>query len=203
MDQISAARSANSKTLEEWVDEMFATVNDGKKHYVPMNKSLERALCRVFYLDTTAFIADEETTRWKTKSHEEYEEIVQQMLSSGQRGRIRYGVLLDSMIKKRIDGKIFVTENSRLGMASDKVFRGDIITMLLGGQVPIILRPLDETTRQYAFVGECYVHGFIDGESLIDARRSADPEYDPTDVSWLERLHVEAIPFPTQEFHIH
>lgn len=54
------------------------------------------------------------------------------------------------------------------------------------------------------FVGECYVHGLMDGEGLIQARKLAQPEWDTNeDPSWLERLHIEPIPFDTEEFLIH
>lgn len=75
--------------------------------------------------------------------------------------------------------------------------------MLLGGEVPIVVRPLKDKPGHFTFVSECYIHGFMDGESLIDARRSAQPEHDPADVSWLHELHANDVPFPVQEFHLH
>ncbi len=87
-------------------------------------------------------------------------------------------------------------------MTSDNVRTGDVIAMLLGGEVPVVLRPLDESGH-YTFVAECYIHGFMDGESLVDARKSAQPEHDPADVSWLKEPHLENVPIPVEEFHIH
>lgn len=201
-DQVSGVKSAASKEIDDWVNDMFTTVVDGKKFYIPTNESLERALRRVYYLDRTDFTTGHETTRWKPDSHEHYEEIVQRALSSGQNGRLRYGVLLHSLVKARKSRVIFVTEGGRLGIAPDTVLPGDIITMLLGGEVPVVLRPLSEAGG-YTYVAECYVHGFMDGEGLFDARRSAQPEHDPTDVSWSKNLHGSDVPFPVQEFHLH
>jgi hypothetical protein len=40
---------------------------------------------------------------------------------------------------------------------------GDIICVPFGGKVPFSLKPLGD---QYLLVGECYVHGLMDGEAM-------------------------------------
>ncbi|KAK4508517.1 hypothetical protein PRZ48_002256 [Zasmidium cellare] len=41
--------------------------------------------------------------------------------------------------------------------------RGDVICVLFGGKVPFCLRPIG---TRYLLVGECYVHGLMDGEAM-------------------------------------
>ncbi|KAI1374161.1 HET-domain-containing protein [Hypoxylon crocopeplum] len=41
---------------------------------------------------------------------------------------------------------------------------GDIVCVLFGGKMPFCLRPWQD--HQYLLVGECYVHGFMDGEVM-------------------------------------
>lgn len=41
---------------------------------------------------------------------------------------------------------------------------GDAIWALSGGQVLYVLREVDRALRRFVFVGECYVHGLMDGE---------------------------------------
>jgi hypothetical protein len=58
-----------------------------------------------------------------------------------------------------------------LGMASVEVRSGDYVCVLLGGDVPFILRPLHgtsttQTARTWQFIGESYVHGIMDGEFM-------------------------------------
>ena len=89
------------------------------------------------------------------------------------------------------------TEKGMLGRVPPTVKSGDIVIVPLGGQVPIVLRPCRD---KFTLVGECYLHGFMDGEALVDARKTADTTYDDIDRSWLGRLHEEPIPFPTQEY---
>jgi hypothetical protein len=38
-----------------------------------------------------------------------------------------------------------------------------VVCVLYGGQTPFILRPKVE---RYQFIGECYVHGIMEGEAL-------------------------------------
>jgi hypothetical protein len=49
----------------------------------------------------------------------------------------------------------------------------DLIVVLFGGHTPFILREQEsdilsfsENERRWQLIGECYVHGFMDGEGL-------------------------------------
>lgn len=103
-------------------------------------------------------------------------------------------VLLD----RTFHSQLALTQNGRLGRVPLNAMPRDVIALLLGGEVPIILRPT--SSRKYTVVGDCYLHGFMDGEGLIETRKNADPTYDGDDTSWLQRLHEERMPFPVQEF---
>jgi hypothetical protein len=60
-----------------------------------------------------------------------------------------------------------------------------VICLLLGGEVPVILRPdgekepdeQEEKTR-FTFVGECYLDGYMDGEGLPDTDDFDSYEWD-------------------------
>ncbi|KAG8530604.1 uncharacterized protein KY384_004642 [Bacidia gigantensis] len=97
--------------------------------------------------------------------------------------------------------RIAFTQHGRFGVVPKAARVGDTIAILMGGDVPILLRP-DPSDHKYEFVGECYMHGFMDGQALVEARRKAEPDYDHKDTSWLERLHEEPLPFPTVEITI-
>jgi hypothetical protein len=51
-----------------------------------------------------------------------------------------------------------------MGLAPGTARVGDLIGIFLGGTVPYVLRPNDDGT--YSFLGECYVHGLMDGEDM-------------------------------------
>ena len=59
--------------------------------------------------------------------------------------------------------RFFVLSNGQIGMGPLVMRKGDIVAVLLGGTVPYVLRP---TPDGYMFLGECYVHGIMYGESI-------------------------------------
>ena len=57
---------------------------------------------------------------------------------------------------------------------------GDDVHVLLGSTVPFVTRlvpaptdmgaePLESSIKTYSLVGECYLHGIMDGEVVLDA----------------------------------
>jgi hypothetical protein len=60
------------------------------------------------------------------------------------------------------------------GLAPPDTDLGDRICILFGCSVPCVLRPLNDGTGHYVFVGEAYVYGKMDGEAI--AAMSSDSE---------------------------
>jgi hypothetical protein len=58
--------------------------------------------------------------------------------------------------------RLIVTQKKYLGLAPEHVTPGDVVTILMGAQLPIILRGVDS---HYVLIGEAYVHGIMDGEA--------------------------------------
>lgn len=50
--------------------------------------------------------------------------------------------------------------------------KGDVVCVLFGGKTPYMLRPKGD---HYLFVGECYVHGIMDGEAIGMMERGEKP----------------------------
>jgi hypothetical protein len=61
--------------------------------------------------------------------------------------------------------RLLITENGSIGSAPWTAEEGDIVCMLFGCSVPVILRKLQDQ-NSYDFVGECYLHGFMDAEAI-------------------------------------
>lgn len=73
---------------------------------------------------------------------------------------------------------IFITESGALGTGSRRMQPGDDVHVLIGSSVPLILRPYQPSEKKkagcpssnqipsYTVIGECYLHGFMDGEAL-------------------------------------
>ncbi|KAE9378325.1 hypothetical protein N431DRAFT_528575 [Stipitochalara longipes BDJ] len=71
-------------------------------------------------------------------------------------------------------GRCFaISENGYMIIAPPGTQEGDMVCLIIGAQVPFLLRPVSiskgeslEAKQCYALVGECYVHGLMDGEGL-------------------------------------
>ena len=57
-----------------------------------------------------------------------------------------------------------VTQDGYMGLVPTRAAKGDNICVFLGGAVPFLIRKIDN--GHYPLVGECYVHGLMDGKAL-------------------------------------
>lgn len=91
--------------------------------------------------------------------------------------------------------RMFFTDTGYLGLTHRSNRVGDKVFVLLGGDMPFVLRPKGD---RFLFRGEAYVHGIMDGEALTIAHQSADPSWKPT-AGWFEELRNVSLPFDTEE----
>ncbi|GJN74097.1 HET domain-containingprotein [Purpureocillium lilacinum] len=64
-----------------------------------------------------------------------------------------------------------VTAGGRYVMGPDAMREGDVVAVLYGGRTPFVLRKMEGGDGEggWSLVGECYVHGIMNGEALRDA----------------------------------
>ncbi|KAL9118772.1 MAG: hypothetical protein Q9187_004678 [Circinaria calcarea] len=76
-----------------------------------------------------------------------------------------------SMGQVMYDRRVFTTRNGYLGVGSQTLTRNDKIYVFFGCNVPLILWP---HKQQYELIGECYVHGIMNGEVInaLDSGRA-------------------------------
>lgn len=77
--------------------------------------------------------------------------------------------------------KLLVSEKNRwLGLVPMATLETDIICILYGCSVPVVLRQVktEEGVPYFQLVGECYVHGIMDGEIIDAANEYAEQEFD-------------------------
>jgi hypothetical protein len=78
--------------------------------------------------------------------------------------------------------KFFCTvDEQRLGLAPKTARRDDIVCVFYGCSVPVLIRKIrtkDKSKQEYEFIGECYLHGMMDGEAVSGARKSQTTEED-------------------------
>ena len=59
---------------------------------------------------------------------------------------------------------IAITKRGYIGAIPQEAQLGDLVCVLFGCSVPVVLRK--RIGEEYQFVGECYIHGLMDGEAL-------------------------------------
>ena len=89
-------------------------------------------------------------------------------------GRINQAIYTSTLGRR-----FFITEEGHMGLAPSHTrisyTHPDEIFVIPGAKSPFVLRPAQErsipgegTQLVYEMVGECYVHGFMDGEGMVD-----------------------------------
>lgn len=64
--------------------------------------------------------------------------------------------------------RMVTTDKGYIGMVPELARHGDIIAVMFGCRLPVVLRPKG---KHFLFIGECYVHGLMFGESMDDLKR--------------------------------
>lgn len=62
--------------------------------------------------------------------------------------------------------RLVTTHQGFIGMAPPRAKQGDAVCVLFGCSVPVVLRRREDQEGEWEFVGECYLHEFMDGRSL-------------------------------------
>jgi hypothetical protein len=94
---------------------------------------------------------------------------------------------------------MFKTDTGYMGLAHRSVEVGDKVFVLMGGEVPFVLRPFG--LKYFGFSGECYAHGIMDREMLAiaKARQEGLAAGFTKDLAWIEELTGKPWPFQTEE----
>jgi hypothetical protein len=74
---------------------------------------------------------------------------------------------------------LFITENDLLGLTAYGTELVDAVAVLMGCNVPLVLRSIEHEAREggvgpFLLVGEAYVHGIMDGEATESAKFVAE-----------------------------
>ena len=71
-----------------------------------------------------------------------------------------------TMLRLKLSGReLFITTQGYMGLCSAGVKKGDLVSILLGCDMPILLRECDKS-HYLRVIGEAYVHGIMDGEAV-------------------------------------
>ncbi|KAK4124701.1 HET-domain-containing protein [Parathielavia appendiculata] len=111
-----------------------------------------------FILECATLSIEEQSTRFAEFGWEEK--------SGNQQTGADYRHSLSNATNKRP----FLTQNGHVGIASGETKAGDMVVIFCGGRIPFILRPLGQPKDKFAFIGEAYCDGIMDGEFAREGR---------------------------------
>jgi hypothetical protein len=66
--------------------------------------------------------------------------------------------------------RLFIASSGEIGLGPQVTTEGDTIAILYGCNTPVILRQINASELNYEFVGECFIHGIMDGEAVSACR---------------------------------
>ena len=82
---------------------------------------------------------------------------------------LTYGSLIEHPLMAMSANRRFcVTEDGRFGMVRREAEDGDLFCVILGAEVPYVVRPTGRGS--YELIGDCYLHDVMNGEALLDSR---------------------------------
>jgi len=70
-----------------------------------------------------------------------------------------------TLLYRNLGRRPFLTEKGYVGVGPKQIEKGDIAAVILGADLPYILRPVDKLGR-LVLIGDAYVHGAMDGEII-------------------------------------
>jgi hypothetical protein len=79
--------------------------------------------------------------------------------------------IIDHATRINDNYKFIVSRRGGIGLVPRTTKVGDLVCILMGAQVPFILRRRETPSTQFEMIGPAYVHGIMDGEAIRFAKR--------------------------------
>ncbi|KAF6796410.1 heterokaryon incompatibility [Colletotrichum sojae] len=169
----NAWMSAMRDTIDDW-----RSLSRAQNHPYPTGEDRARAFWRTVLIDLNqadvlklsyalrARRNDEADLRWVASL--ESKEVLERLLRGWQTlGKRRY---LQLRVIEQVNRRLFVTGRGYFGLGPPSLQAGDEVCVFRSGQVAYALRQSE--TGCWRYVGECYVHGIMDGEAVVEAKRN-------------------------------
>ena len=161
--------------MVSWVDQLRAAV-DASTHYAQNDYDKEDVLWRALLANTIrpGLCAREEYRQF----FESWLLIHRQPAANGSNdGKINKSIwdeawMFNAAFSDAMDTRvIFTTKRGLIGIGPPYIQAGDLLCIIIGAQTPFLVRkrmsPISEKAAPvYELVGDCYVHGLMNGEGL-------------------------------------
>ena len=161
-------------SMVNWVDQLRAAV-DASPHYTENNHDKEDVLWRALLANTIrpGLPAREEYRQF----FESWLQIHRQPTTNGNDSTIGKTIwdeawMFNAAFSDAMDTRvIFTTKRGLIGIGPPHIQAGDLLCIIIGAQTPFLVRKRmqpgpEKATPMYELVGDCYVHGLMNGEGL-------------------------------------
>ncbi|PVH83556.1 HET-domain-containing protein [Cadophora sp. DSE1049] len=125
--------------------------------YIARGYSIAQAYTRTLFLDRVLGYPRKSNEGVRYLANQTWKSAVKLGLSRKLAGGLN--VLRANVLHRQL----MISKKGYIGLGPVPAKKGDLICVLYGCSVPVILRKVD---KHYILVGECYVHGLMDGEAL-------------------------------------
>jgi hypothetical protein len=165
-DDVKISTRALHDIIVQWDNLLlqWCTSHDSPLEYVT-GATWESAFSRTLIGD---LVMMEHPVQRASEVHEEYLD----RLLSGLVHDLSFSSLYESLCGMVPNQAFFVTRKGYIGIGPPNTRPGDQVWILCGGQVPFVLRqveqenPTSNATSERTLVGDAYVHGIMDGEAV-------------------------------------
>ncbi|KAH7034649.1 heterokaryon incompatibility protein-domain-containing protein [Microdochium trichocladiopsis] len=91
------------------------------------------------------------------------DEALERMIASG--GMIEFAIFGTSVTRR-----FCISRSGRFGQVRTNTQKGDLVCVVVGAQVPLVIRPTGGGEETYELIGDCYLDGVMHGEAMEDRR---------------------------------
>ncbi|KAK0124903.1 hypothetical protein ONS96_008781 [Cadophora gregata f. sp. sojae] len=125
--------------------------------YIARGYSIAQAYTRTLFLDRVLGFPRKSNEGVRYLANQAWKSAVELGLSR------KLAVGLNVLRANVLHRQLMISKKGYIGLGPVPAKKGDLICVLYGCSVPIVLRKVG---KHYILVGECYVHGLMDGEAL-------------------------------------
>lgn len=173
--------------MRTWMEAMFrdCVSDDPSSPYMSGGQSCFRAFWRTLVMDCKAYPIQRLTPEELESDDRRFGKWLTNIsapipaIEGESPGGYGHGIVSIKLLKRSADNWCFgVTEGGFYVMAAksygDGAKEGDVLAVLDGGKVPVVLRPIEDSSpsarETYRVIHVAYVHGFMDGEAQVWAK---------------------------------
>ncbi|KAI3390345.1 hypothetical protein diail_10012, partial [Diaporthe ilicicola] len=79
----------------------------------------------------------------------------------------QWGAIESRIAERSVMRNFSIAKSGRLGQMPIGTEKGDLVCVLMGGEVPFVIRPTEGDPSNHSLIGDCFLDGIMNGEALV------------------------------------